>query len=94
MDGSFRPDNVISRAEMAVMIAKALNLTIAADAATSFSDNWVIQSWAKGAIAALKKLSIMGGKGGKGGNAFDPNSKATRAEVASVLMKMLAQKGE
>jgi hypothetical protein len=90
-DGSFRPDAEIIRAEMAVMLANALGLPIEAKAATDFADNKDIPAWAKGAVSADKKLGLLEGKGS---NAFDPNGKTTRAEAATVLLKVPTQRSK
>lgn len=90
-DGSFRPDAEITRAEMAAMIANALGQSIESNAVTGFSDDQDIPAWAKGSVAAMKKLGIVEGKGA---NTFDPNGKTTRAEAVTVLLKMLAQKSK
>ncbi|MEK3910261.1 DNRLRE domain-containing protein [Paenibacillus sp. FSL H7-0331] len=90
-DGSFRPDAQITRPEMAVMIAKATGQSSAAAAATDFADDKGIPDWAKGAVAAMKKLSIIEGKGT---NQFAPADKTTRAEAVTVLLKMQVQKSK
>ncbi|WP_239615574.1 S-layer homology domain-containing protein [Cohnella mopanensis] len=90
-DGTFRPNAELSRAEMAAIVAGALKLTAEANTATSFVDDKLIPSWAKGAIGALTKLEVMQGKGG---NKFDPNATTTRAEAVTVLLKMLAQESK
>jgi hypothetical protein len=90
-DGTFRPNANMTRAEMATMIAKALRLTIEPVTTTGFADDERIPSWAKGAVAALKNLGIIGGKDA---NTFDPSGKATRAEAVTVLIKLLANKSE
>ncbi|MDQ6419589.1 S-layer homology domain-containing protein [Paenibacillus sp. LHD-117] len=87
-DGTFRPNAEITRAEMTAMIASALKLSIQENAATGFADDKSIPLWAKGAVAELKNLDIVGGKGE---NTFDPSGNATRAEAVTVLVKMLAQ---
>lgn len=85
-NGNFRPDALITRAEMAVMLARALSL--AADARSAgFADDRDIPDWAVGAAAEMKKLDIMRGKGDNG---FFPKDPATRAEAATVLLKTLA----
>ncbi|MFB9279594.1 S-layer homology domain-containing protein [Cohnella cellulosilytica] len=85
-DGSFRPDALITRSEMAVMLARAL--TVAADARSAgFADDRDIPEWAVGAAAEMKRLGIMRGKGGNG---FFPKDAATRGEAAAVLLKTLA----
>ncbi|WP_438449072.1 cadherin-like beta sandwich domain-containing protein [Gorillibacterium sp. sgz5001074] len=88
-DGSFRPDAEISRAEMAVMAARALGLPADASTATGFADDGDIPAWAKNAVASLKKLGLMTGRGG---DEFAPNGETTRAEAVTVLLKIAAQK--
>jgi hypothetical protein len=88
-DGTFRPDSEITRTEMAAMIANALGVSIEANTATGFSDDKDVPAWAKSAVAAMKKLGLVEGKGT---NEFDPNATATRAEAATVLLKVLEQK--
>ncbi|OPH52193.1 hypothetical protein BC351_33205 [Paenibacillus ferrarius] len=90
-DSTFRPDAEITRPEMAVMIAKALGQSVEATMATGFADDKDIPGWAKGAVAAMKKLGIIEGKGA---DEFAPVNKTTRAEAVTVLLKMLAQKSK
>ncbi|WP_074048610.1 S-layer homology domain-containing protein [Paenibacillus ihumii] len=86
VDGSFRPNAPITRAEMAAMIARALKLQLDADGSTGFIDDEVIPQWAKGATEALRSFGIMEGRGG---NRFVPDDTATRAEAAVTVLKML-----
>ncbi|WP_164821319.1 X2-like carbohydrate binding domain-containing protein [Paenibacillus koleovorans] len=88
-DGSFHPDEEITRAEMAMMLASASRLSLEANTATGFADDRDIPAWAKDAVSAIKKLGLIQGKGS---NEFDPNAGTTRAEAVTVLMRMLAQK--
>ncbi|WP_274318745.1 S-layer homology domain-containing protein, partial [Paenibacillus qinlingensis] len=90
-DGSFRPDEEITRAEMVAMIANALSLTVESNIATGFADDKDIPAWTRGAVAAVKQLGLVEGKGA---NEFDANGKTTRAEAVTVLLKMLAQKSK
>ncbi len=90
-DGSFRPDAEITRAEMAVMIIKALALELGDNTVTSFVDDAEIPGWAKGQVAVLKNLGLISGKGN---NEFAPNDKATRAEAVTILLKMITQKSK
>lgn len=69
------------------MLAKALDQSVDANAATGFADDKDIPAWAKSAVASLKKLGIVEGKGT---NEFAPNAKTTRAEAVTVLLKILA----
>ncbi|CAM4204270.1 Ig-like domain-containing protein [Saccharibacillus endophyticus] len=86
-DGSFRPNAVITRAEMAVMAARAMKLPAAeVTSDPAFADDQAIPSWAKGAAAALKNAEVIQGTGA---NAFKPDARTTRAEAAKVLMNLL-----
>ncbi|WP_421617592.1 chitobiase/beta-hexosaminidase C-terminal domain-containing protein [Brevibacillus sp. TJ4] len=85
-DGSFRPNNRITRAEMAAMIARSLTLQTNPGMSTGFADDEVIPQWAKGAVEAIRKLGIVDGRGG---NRFVANEIATRAEATVMLLRML-----
>ena len=85
-DGSFRPNASITRAEMAVMVSRALASTIV-KADVSFSDAAVIPAGTRssGLYAAI-------GMDGRSCEwAFDPLSVTTRAEAAQVLMRVHQQ---
>ncbi|MCQ6557611.1 S-layer homology domain-containing protein [Paenibacillus mendelii] len=84
-DGSFRPDAPMTRAEMAIMIARALGIPMSEKASASFSDNGDIPQWAKGAVEAIRKLGIVAGRGD---GRFVPSGIMTRAEAIVVLMRM------
>ncbi|GBK60195.1 MAG: S-layer homology domain-containing protein [Paenibacillus macerans] len=51
-DGTFKPNDAITRAEMASLIARALKQSDEAGATTGFADDKDIPKWAKGAIEA------------------------------------------
>ncbi|MEF2244810.1 CBM96 family carbohydrate-binding protein [Paenibacillus sp. IITD108] len=85
-DGSFRPNQQISRAEMAVMLARALGASATSMDHTEFADDAAIPAWARGEIEALRKQDIIQGKSQ---NKFAPASIATRAEVAVIIVRAL-----
>lgn len=85
-DGSFRPNEAITRAEMAVMIARAFNLAVDSEAGTSFADDAEIPAWAKGAAEAAKERGIVQGRGE---NRFAPKEASTRAEAITVILNGL-----
>ncbi|WP_084648807.1 polysaccharide lyase family 8 super-sandwich domain-containing protein [Paenibacillus sp. FSL R7-269] len=87
-NSNFRPDAPVTRAEMAVMLARALQLAPVARSA-GFTDDRDIPAWAVGAAAEMKKSGLMQGKGN---NSFFPKDAATRAETVTVLLRMLAAK--
>lgn len=84
-DGSFRPNEVITRAEMAVIVSRILNIKSTVTS-TIFNDDHLIPKWAKGAVESLRREGILTGKTG---NRFEPYDKATRAESVVILLRLL-----
>lgn len=77
----FRPQNSVTRAEAATMIAKSLGIQPVAGA--SFSDV-SSKHWASGYINAVHKKGIIDGIGnGK----YAPDAKITRAQISALLTK-------
>ncbi|SFE69354.1 Listeria/Bacterioides repeat-containing protein, partial [Paenibacillus algorifonticola] len=87
-DGTFLPNGPITRAEMALIIARALKIETEENATTSFADDNSIPVWAKGAVAALEKHGIMKGTGA---NQFNASSMANRAEAVTIILKLLEE---
>ncbi|WP_052410074.1 S-layer homology domain-containing protein [Paenibacillus durus] len=79
---SFKPNQSISRQDMAVMIARAYKLSPSSKA--SFKDGAAIGSYALDAVNAVTEKGYMTGFGG----AFDPNGVVTR-EMAAVVAARL-----
>jgi len=90
-DGSFRPNAVITRAEMAAMIALALDLPSETNAVIGFADDKDIPLWARNAVGAIKELNLVSGNPA---NEYMPNSPTSRAEAVTVLVKVLALKSK
>jgi len=92
--GFFRPDDPVTRQEMAIMLARALGAgyTMPAGAKQSlpFSDASDIASWALDGVAAAWYWGLMQGMGD---NEFQPLGNATRAQAAVVVLRMLELKG-
>src|SRR5690606_29410011 len=86
-DGTFRPSALITRAELATMLARALGLAHGHSGATTFADDDEIPSWARGAVSVLQENGLLNGRGD---NRFAPNEPATRAEAVVLLLSMLA----
>ena len=85
----FKPDNKITRDELAKMIVTFLEYMdveiVGENVPESFTDAAKFQKWAKPYIDAVRLSGLMEGKeGGK----FDPKANATRAEGAIILMRM------
>lgn len=85
-DGTLRPANPLTRTEMTVILVRALGIEIDPDATASFTDAGDIQPWARPYIAAAHEAGLVDGVGG---NRFAPESKATRAEVVTLLLFVL-----
>lgn len=77
LDGTFKPNQSISRAEIVVMLSKVMNTTLVKE--VKFED--VSGNWAEAEINTLSEMGIVKGKSD---GLFEPNAKAMRYE--SLLM--------
>jgi len=84
-DGSFRPNADISRAEMAVIVTRALGLPLQEGEATPFNDDSHISAWARTYISTALKQGLLEGR--SGGN-FAPDGTVTRAEAAVIMIRL------
>ncbi len=85
-DGTFKPDKTISRAEFAVMLAKALKL--APGESKVFGDT--ASHWAKDAIASVAEAGLVSGfSGGR----FGPDDPITREQMAVMISNAARLKG-
>lgn len=82
-DGTFRPDDPITRAEAAGMIAKAKNIEPAVGV-VEFTD-LKAESWYTGFVEALGRLEILHGYGD---GTFRPANHLTRAEAVTMLVRI------
>jgi hypothetical protein len=83
-DGTFKPDNPMTRAEVSAVIASAYNLT-QVTSNSSFSD--LIQNhWSFSNVMALMDNYIISGYPD---STFKPNNSMTRAEFAAVMSKAI-----
>lgn len=92
-DGTMRPDENISRAQMAAFVARLLKLSPRADELTAlesvepdFTDRTSIPDYFKASTAVVSALGIIKGYGD---NAFHPNDTATRGQASAVLIRTL-----
>lgn len=85
-DGTFKPNDKITREQMCQIIATYGGLTRTADSA-AFDDDASISSWAKNAVYACRDNNIISGVGD---NRFAPASEATRAQAAAVVVKLIS----
>jgi len=77
-DGTMKPENPITREEVATIVARIKNLTSAANAADKYTDASSISSWSKGQVGAVTSAQIMQGYPA---GSFMPQGLMTRAEV-------------
>ena len=87
-DGSFRSDGHLTRAEMAVMITKALDLELDAAEALTFNDADSIPSYAKERVATAVKHGLIQGLSQE---RFGANENATRAQAISIILRAVEQ---
>lgn len=88
-DGTFKPNNQITRAEIAVAVAKMTNRTSDLDAMAQknvFKD-LSGYDWAKGHINALVDAGIIKGKSS---TTYAPSSNITYAELITILVRTKA----
>ncbi|QGP92644.1 S-layer homology domain protein [Neomoorella glycerini] len=96
-DGTFRPDALITREEMAAMITRALayagkpvTVDDAAALLARFTDAAAVSGWAQQAVAAAVKSGIVAGRTA---NTIVPQASATRAEAIVMLKRLLVNTG-
>jgi hypothetical protein len=87
-DGTIRPDNYITRAEAAVLVANALKLG-EKEGTLPYVDP--IPAWAQGYILSATEKDVFEGYPG---NVFNPDSYITREEMAAVLIRAFDKKAK
>ncbi|MGE5405032.1 MAG: S-layer homology domain-containing protein, partial [Candidatus Saccharibacteria bacterium] len=87
--GKCYPNRPITRAEAAVMINRALKLSLYGE--INFIDNAGIPVWAKEAVALVVNNKIMGGFPNQ---SFQPNGLLTRAQASTIIENLLEFKGQ
>ncbi|WP_025700518.1 S-layer homology domain-containing protein, partial [Paenibacillus durus] len=85
-DNTFRPEQVITRAEMAALIVRAGGVQVNPKAVLSFADAKDAPKWAVPYIAAIKDAGLVNGIGQ---NRFAPNQSVTRAEAVTIILGLL-----
>ncbi|MEE0944007.1 MAG: S-layer homology domain-containing protein [Clostridia bacterium] len=85
----FKPDNSISRAEFAVMLARFMELDTKAYENDEIVFDDELPSWAKGSINALYSLGFVNGKPTENGIEFASLDEITRAEAAAIIGRAL-----
>ena|GEM_PF-1215342 len=87
-DGTFRPNQKISREEIVVILSRIMNFANANQDSNnaSFNDLSTAGSYA---VDAIKDAAQAGVIQGKSAGTFDPKGKATRAEALTILLNAL-----
>ncbi|SFM15763.1 S-layer homology domain-containing protein [Paenibacillus sp. 1_12] len=87
---SFRPDDAVTRQEMAMMIFRAYEAAggagVAAGSSLPFTDASEISGWAEEAVAAVYSLGIA--EGNPDGT-FAPGNNAARGEALTMLLRFM-----
>ncbi len=86
-NGSFLPDDKLTREQMATVVARyltALGLASMDTAQTSYKDDARISAWAKAGVALCTQEGILQGWNGS----FLPKGKLTRAQTAAILYRL------
>ena len=82
-DGTFKPDDPVTRAEFSKMVARAFAVRAAGE--PTFSD--IEENWAKTYIAALTEAGIVSGFPD---GTFRPSKDISRAEMTQILVRAIS----
>lgn len=82
-DGSFKPDQAMTRAEMAVVLLSLMDIDKVDHASTTFTD--MLGHWAGDAVAQLYSKGIIEGYGD---GTFRPDRPLTRAEAITIINRV------
>ena len=82
-DGMFRPNDVITRQEAMVSIARAFSIAPSDSPLTGYTDAAMTADWARGYFAALTERGVISGSGGM----LYPMSEITKKETAAVIKR-------
>lgn len=82
---TFRPEEELTRGEMASMLVRGLGYTSLAGSADGYSVPFIDVTVNRGLITVAYDLNIMGGTGT---NRFEPDAFATREQAAAVLVRV------
>lgn len=83
-DGTFKPNEIITRAQAAVFIANAIGSK--GGSVASFTDSASIPAWARDSVGAIVEKGYMSGYPD---GSFKPNAVLTRAEAVSTLNRIM-----
>ena len=85
-DGTFRPERTLTREQMAVMLARYYARSgVTTQGSLDFADAAKISGWAVDGVSVCVGLGLV--QGDSRGR-FLPQSRLTRAQIASILVRM------
>ncbi|WP_169810376.1 S-layer homology domain-containing protein, partial [Paenibacillus macquariensis] len=89
-NGTFKPNNTISREEMVIILSRIVDLSkVHKDGSKgNFADIASASSYATNQIKDAAKAGIISGNG-NGNGLFDPKGKSTRAEALTIILNAL-----
>ncbi len=88
-DGTFRPDDPITRQQLAAILWRYAG-SPAAETGADYADESIIASYAGTAVDWARDAGVISGRDG---NRFDPSGRATRAHAAVILHRYLELMG-
>ncbi|QSZ27580.1 S-layer homology domain-containing protein [Aceticella autotrophica] len=92
-DGTFKPDNKITRAEATAILVRALKLSHGTEKDLKFADNVAIPIWAKGVVAAAAKEGLVKGYPQPDGSVtFEADRPISRVEIAAIIVRVMEKK--
>jgi hypothetical protein len=93
-DGTFRPEDSITRAQALVILAKALGNKATANPTQlgRYSDRQAVPDWARESVSKAANAGII--VNFPDPSRIDPNNLATRGEVAALMYQTLVKLGE
>ena len=86
-EGRFDPNGEISREQLAVILYQFAKTPAAPKESLTFDDAGQVSDWAKDAMLWATKAGLLSGRDN---NLLDPAGRATRAEVAAILMRFIS----
>ena len=98
-DGTFRPDDLITREQAMLILSKAMVLTGLADTLSvpsadvvlnPYGDASKVAKWAQNGVAGSVQAGIVTGRSA---DTLAPKANMTRAEVAAIIQRLLQKSG-
>lgn len=88
-DGSYGPDDVITREQLALMLYRYAKADPPPGDLSAFADGSAVSPWAEDAVTWAVEQGILTGRGG---GYLDPRGHATRAETAAMFARYVRWK--